>query len=253
MPVDSHPLSPAETPLATRNTRQRSTLGSESGPSRPVTSYFALKSQSDERAAASESPDLITPNATVKPTPRRPRFNPFGSSFRAPAGSPERQNITEPLTPRISMTNGRNASSSMHTRTPGMTPRAQSPVLKSQALSEPAAAVALSTRWHNISDEEMDNVVTNINHALPNPESHQQIYRSTLRLLSSQLDNIDSLQAQLELARKNDAIRKRKIASMMELLPPSEVATLRTVMSILSQENFEEEPIEGPQPVFISC
>lgn len=252
MPVDSHPLSPADTPLTTRNARHRATLGSESQPARPVTSYFALKSQYDERTAASISPGDITPNATVKPNPRRPRFNPFGSSFKAPSSSPERRNITEPVPPRMSMTNGREASNSYpeaRSKTPGMTPRAQSPVTTFQPLPEPAAAIALSTPWHGMTDDEMEDAITKINHTLPNPEPHQQIYRSTLRLVSSQLEHLDSLKAQLELNKKKEAIRKRKIASMMEILPPSEVATLRTVMNILSQEEFEEETIEGPQLV----
>jgi hypothetical protein len=122
------------------------------------------------------------------------------------------------------------------------------PVL-SNVLPEVAAAIALSTQWHNITDKEMESTVSKINEALPAPESHQQIYRSTLRLLSSQLEGLDALQAQLELNRRNEAIRRRKIASMMEILPPSEVATLRTVLDILSQEKFEESPVAGPQLV----
>jgi hypothetical protein len=260
MPIDSHPLSPAEAPLTSRNARQRAPRGSETEPMRPVTNYFELKSQSDERAAAymsSETGDAITPNATVKPSQPRPRLSPFGSSFRAPSKSPERRSITEPVAPRLS-TNGREDLTSLsaarkpHIKSPGMTPRALSPALKPplpNVLPEPAVAVALSTQWHTLTDKEMDSAITKLNEALPAPESHQQIYRSTLRLLSSQLENLDSLQVQAELNRKNEAIRRRKIASMMEILPPSEAATLRTVLDLLSQENFEESPVAGPQLV----
>ncbi|KIM26319.1 hypothetical protein M408DRAFT_16983 [Serendipita vermifera MAFF 305830] len=226
-----------------RMQQPRSTLGSEVGPSRPVTSYFALKSQSDERAAASLSPDTISPNATVKPNVQRLRVNPFGSTLKASGPSPESRNVTEPVAPRQVTTNGRATSNTYSTpriKTPGMTPRAQSPVSRSQALPESAATVALSTQWHNITDEEMENTITTINQVMPDPESHQQTYRSTLRLLSSQLEN---------LCKKNEAIRRRKVASMMEIIPPSEIATLRAVMDILSQDNFEEELIEGPQLV----
>jgi len=261
MPVDSHPLSTPEAPSTSRNGRQRTLRSPEAEPSRPATTYFTLKSQSDERAAAYLSSDTggaITPNATVKPNPRRPPVNPFGSSFRATSKSPERRSIAEP-TARISVANGRDdripyaTASPPHKKTPGVTPRAQSPALKVKhpsILPEPAAALAMSTKWHNLTDMEMDNIITQISEAMPTPESHQHIYRSTLRLLSGQLESLDSSKAQLELQKTNDAIRKRKIASMMEVLPPSEVTTLRTVLSILSQEHFDESPVAGPQLVW---
>lgn len=256
MPVDSHPLSPEEITPMPRNVRQRTSRAVDPGTSRPVTSYFTLKSQSDERAAASIlnwNPNNSAPNVenvTVKPSTRRPPSNPF---LVLPSGSSSPEQVNGGYASKIAMAanvNGKELTNGEVT-SPAMTPRAQTLVLSTEeaGITDDISSKISTTKWHAMNDDAMDEKIVQLAQRSQGAESSRQAYRSVLRILSSQLDALKATHTTCEKERANEQLKRRKVASLMRTLPPESVATVRAVLEILVETDVKETPVEGPQLV----
>lgn len=257
MPVDSHPLSPDEITSTSRNPRQRAHRNTESDLPRPVTSYFTLKTQSDERAAASainwnaHDARLNPTDATVKPPTQRHPSNPFNSSFSISSAPPEQINGYSVKPSIVSDNSSKMEPKNPEISSPGLTPRAQFLALTADA-NETSLTKIATTRWHVMTDDAMDANIGQISESLQASDAQQQGYRAALRILSSQLDALRAEHASCERERNGEKIKRRKIAELMKTSDPKSVPTLRKVLDILSEDTLKESPLEGPQLVCFS-
>ncbi|KAG8810714.1 hypothetical protein FRC17_002817 [Serendipita sp. 399] len=261
MPVDSHPLSPDELVTTNRNARQRPPRGADSETTRPITSYFTLKTQSDERAASSlhhataSEADVSSSNATVKPIPRRSKTNLFPSlSTNSETSKATQSNglSHRPVNSTPSAVIERSSyfkETGSGNKTPGMTPRARPVALTSESISpsEEVSSLVLSTKWHVISEDEMYTTMVQLTKVAGVTQSPEYTYGVALRLLSRERDRLSKAQHEYERHKQIEAEKKRQIESLIKTASPSETPILQSVLDILSKEDATWAPKDAPQ------
>lgn len=260
-PVHSHPLSPEEHTPA-RNARGRP-LTLEAERPRPVTSYFALKQAADERAQGSELPVASTSSsasplvkdASPRPPPTRVIQVSKGASpspARRPAPSPSHRRASTSSVART------NASTSKppplpqfvavlqpQISTPPETPRSH-PALRiseneSAFLRQDAAAQVLDTRWHAITDEDIQSTISDIS-IIGSPSEHpKHPYHSALRVLSEALASLRKEQAEWEQGRRTRTARRRQAHDLLAGMSEVEAAAVRKILSVLDGEDSTED------------
>lgn len=246
MPLDSHPLSAEEVVSASRKLRSRPPKPNDDDPPRPVTSYFTLKSQSDERAASSlhqvTASDTSDMNATVKPPLRRPKSNPFGPTFATGPISPvpsdesvhRRTSSAHPFA-STSRHSSYQVDHNRHLSTPGITPRAQPIPLVSESsfLSDEAASLILSTMWHEITEDEVFSTMARLTKVAGAAHPPEHIYGAALRLLSAKLHD-----------KPKDAVAKNSVEGALQITGASSPTVDETRQS---QKQTALKTIDGPQ------
>lgn len=195
-PVASHPLSPEEATQPGRNSRGRSQREQDANRPRPVTSYFTLKSQSDERAALGTAEHIkATPSTSTTPTvtPIKSR-KPSVARHSSVSIVPIRLNgNAEETTTRVTSTNFKHIPiltlGEDKNSTPRITPANGLPQIN--YLSEETTSIVLGVKWHDATDEEITNYIAEVSRLESFPESSNQAHYSILRTLSKQLEGLN--------------------------------------------------------------
>jgi hypothetical protein len=216
----SHPLS--IDPPATR----RRTLGAAH--EQPATSYFTLKHASDERAGRH------TPAALVVPTPPERDVHPEQGGY---------QDITPQTAVPLEAGNS--------------TPIPRTPILSLVDNDDSATHLVLSTRWHTLSDQEIQASIANVSSVQSPSEESKHPYHETIRILSAACERLVKQATALERARKSiqrqEARRKRAAEQAVKELKPGQRDTGR----LLLQAIYGLEPAEtlhGPsRSPHVSC
>lgn len=203
VPITDHPLSPDGPPQTTRNARRKGSVAVDAS-SQPlrVTSYFALKMQSEERAASSQSNSVEASPARRKPLNGGVSRMPIANLFNTPTSNDNEGLIS--TSPSPSATSRSEASGSRVRHRPsfslaippshleGVTPvqiatpprtalpdfptpvagpsRSQAPTLTTSPKDDARLAVIpplvqsqiISTRWHTLSDDELQSTIVGL-------------------------------------------------------------------------------------------
>ncbi|PVF99710.1 hypothetical protein CPB86DRAFT_702657 [Serendipita vermifera] len=256
MPLESHPLSPGDSSSASKGTRHRYGRNTESEGSRPVTSYFDLKSQSDEREAQSlvtnhkvnTEDGMKEGDATVKPPSRRTQSIAITGTLKPLDGAASQ--LARPPQALRGIQRQSFFLGPQSQTTPGATPRAKHSGLPSESdgvLSDNSATLVFSTSWHSITDNEILEKLSKMEGATPGPQHQHSACLSTIRLLSRQLSLVNEAQKKSEKTIQDQSRRYRKVANLMETSSQTEVAVIRKILDILSKDDVEELPVRGPQ------
>ncbi|KAG8825586.1 hypothetical protein FRC18_010247 [Serendipita sp. 400] len=264
MPVDSHPLSPDDLVAPTRNARQRPPKAADSETPRPITSYFTLKTQSDERAASSlhhataSEADVGLSNATVKPVPKRSKTNPFSSISMTSDRSNQVSNALSDVpshrpansTSKVVVERASQLRDSVPSSgTPVMTPRARPKALALESISpsEEVSKLVLSTKWHLITEDEIYTTMAQLTKVAGVTQSPEHTYGVALQLLSKERDQLTKVQQEYERHKHIEAEKKKQIQNLIKTASSSETTALQAVMDILSKEDATWTPKDAPQ------
>ena len=262
-PAMSHPLSPDEPSTSPKNSRARTSLHANA-PSRPVTSYFTLKMQSEERANQFAFPPSAHPetatgsqnagfnsaadsDSTVKPIATRiihVNKSTIQSSTRAsiPSIFKPRNSNTASQPPSTTHT-GRVSTkpSSPEAVTPPDTPRVL-PTRPTITVQEPhylrmdATQRVLETKWHTITDDEIQTTISDIS-VLGSPSEHpQHPYHATLRVLSDALEEAKHFRATWEKEQRRQAEKRKMVNEGMQEMSEVEIAAVKRTLQILYED-----------------
>jgi hypothetical protein len=258
MPLESHPLSAGDSSSASRGTRHRYGRNAESESSRPLTSYFDLKSQSDEREAQSLAinnkvnirEEVTEGDATVKPPARRSHSNTVTGLVKPPDGTASQQ--ARPSLALKGIQRQSFYSGPQSQTTPGATPRAKHSGLPSESdgvLSDTSATLVLSTNWHSITDNDILGKLAKMEGSTSGPQHQHSACLSTIRLLSRQLSLVNEAHKKSEQTIQDQSRRYRKVANMMETSSQTDIVVIRKILDILTKDDVDELPVRGPQLV----
>ncbi|KAG8927397.1 hypothetical protein FRC02_008235 [Tulasnella sp. 418] len=245
--VSSHPLSPQEvTPTTTRIARRRGSVVGGRSPaneSRPVTSYFTLKHQSDERAAAvannadtsfgdagmkASLPTAIDASATI-----RNRSESVSSTI-----SRHRNSMSMTIPPsHIAATMGFTPPIAVPPRTAHHAITSFFPSNHNLAKDVPKdiASRIISTKWHTIGKEQefqstIDDLPSSSSEVFSNP------YQRAMAVLSSALEDLNIKHAELERRR---AVQREQAASKIRgILPGGRQDLVKKILDVV----FSDEP-----------
>jgi hypothetical protein len=273
----SHPLSADEPTNASKNSRARTTSQSNNDLSRPVTSYFTLKMQSDERANQFASPPSVPetttrspksvakpaedPDMTVKPIAARiihvnrsvvqsPARASIPSVFKPRSGIPATQPLRVGLVPTKSSTS--------ETESPPDTPRVQptKPTITVQDcryLRTDATQRVLETKWHTITDDEIQAIISDIS-VLGSPSEHpQHPYHAALRVLSDTLEEATRFRFAWEKEQRRQADKRKKVNEEMKSMSKVEISAVQRTLQILYEDQDIINASEGVDDSIVVC
>ena len=228
-PVHSHPLSPQEA-TSSRNTRVRliSTRDAEAAKPRPTTSYFALKSHSEELNPSTQPSE--------PPHSRRVTANWDGSvrgyGTRQENGIPKSSNASRPL-PVFTLGPSQ--------PTPPRTPPEVSGV------DQDAVAQVLTTKWHLCSDEEIEAAVAQISSSGSSADPPPHPYHAIVRVLSSALVHAAKARSELEAEKRSLEAGLRlaedKVAVLFRTMDATQAGTARDTIDTLKPDEYLQ--VEG--------
>jgi hypothetical protein len=241
--------------------------------SRPVTSYFTLKMQSEERAnqfafppsAHAEtttgslkamSDSAADSDLTIKPIATRiihVNKSAIQSSTRASIPSVFKpRNIVTATQPPSTTRNGRvpTKPSTPEAVTPPDTPRVQ-PTRPTITVQEPrylrvdATQRVLETKWHIIADDDIQTTISDIS-VLGSPSEHpQNPYHAALRVLSDALGEAKHFRAAWEKEQRRQAEKRKKVREEMQDMSEVEVAAVKRTLKILYEDQDNTDASEG--------
>ncbi|KAF9007375.1 rab-GTPase-TBC domain-containing protein [Cyathus striatus] len=253
-PVHSHPLSPQDAPSSRRRNRG-STSGSTSD-TKPVSNYFTLKAKLEQDNAESNwdgsvrgyggkerrrsmdgksaagsvtgagtgrgSPNPLTVLWDRPPPSRTPLFVGSPQSYQGYQGYLD--------VPRPS---GRTSPGFVRTNE-----------FDPDEIGPGTTGMILATKWHEYSDEALQSAIANVS----KPESPSQAgnhpYHTTIRVLSSALENLTRVRRELEESRmlllEREASRRARAEELLKELPSSEVDTARRVIQSIFTDDDED-------------
>lgn len=111
-------------------------------------------------------------------------------------------------------------------------------------LSPAHTAQVLGTKWHEYSDEDIDSTISRIGASTSTPDSPNNSYHSTLRVLSSAVYRLSKARAELEESRRllleKEAARRARGEQLMKELQSSEQDVARRVLQSLFPDDDEE-------------
>ena len=279
-PGMSHPLSPDEPTNAPRNSRARTSVHHKD-PSRPITSYFTLKMQSEERANQFALPPSVhpettigqlklvsnpaaDPDSTVKPIATRiihvnksavqsPTRASIPSVFKPRNGTPATQ---PPSTTRIGRVPTNPSTSEADT--PPDTPRVQ-PTRPTITVQEPrclrmdATQRVLETKWHTITDDGIQATISDIS-VIGSPSEHpQHPYHAALRVLSGALEEAKHFRAAWEKEQRRQAEKRRKVKEEIQNMSEAEIAAVQRTLQILNEDQDNINASEGIDDNIVVC
>lgn len=246
----SHPLSPELDPGLIRRGRGRQSSSSlENG--RPSTNYFTLKAQA-ELGNSKTLPDVWTP---IRIRER--------SKGEAPdkwrRGSQER--VESPERPVTRATHGLD-----HTSRPRATvgsPRSQRNISElpphtldwtdpSMENGQFGPNQVLSTKWHELTDEQIQDTISRINEPKSYSEVSSQPYHSAIRLLSAALENTcrerDELEETHASLEESIEISQSRALQVLDKLPSAEREAGRRIFDIFTTKH---RPAVTKRPSFM--
>ena len=276
----SHPLCPEEPTNTSKNSRARTSL-QNNDLSRPVTSYFTLKMQSEERAnqfafppsAHPEAPtgslrsvssSATDPDSTVKPIATRiihvnkiavqsPARASIPSVFRPRNGIPAAQ----PL-PTIRTGRAPAEPSTSESVTPPDTPRVQ-PTRPTITVQEPrylrkdATQRVLETKWHTITDDDIQATISDIS-VIGSPSEHpQHPYHAVLRVLSGALEEAKHFRAAWEKEQRRQAEKRKRVNEEMQDMSEMEIAAAKRTLEVLYEDQDNNNASDGIDDSIVVC
>ena len=276
----SHPLSPDEPTNASRNSRARTSLQSNDL-SRPVTSYFTLKMQSEERASQFTFPPSSHPDTAA------------GSSKPAPDPAADPDRTVKPIATRIIHVNKSVAQSSARASIPSVfkprngIPTTQPPSMicvrpvptkpsTSEAVSPPdtprvqptrptitvhelrylrldATQRVLETKWHTIADDDIQATISDIS-VLGSPSEHpQHPYHAALRVLSDALAEAKHFRATWENEQRRQAEKRKRVEKETQNMSEVELAAVQRILQILYEDQDNINAPGGVDDSIVVC
>ncbi|CAE6429807.1 unnamed protein product [Rhizoctonia solani] len=126
------------------------------------------------------------------------------------------------------------------------TPVPRTPILNLiDSDEDPTSNMVLSTRWHTLSDQEIQNSIANLSSVQSPSEESKHPYHETIRILSAACERLVKQAAALERARKSlqqqEARRKRAAERAVKELKPGQ----RDTGQLLLQAIYGLEPTEA--------
>jgi hypothetical protein len=235
MPVRSHPLSNDATP--TRGRRTRANHDPESV--RPSSNYFTLKAQLDHENEFNSG--TSTRDGSVRGKSGQSLAADKASSQMSASSSslavmwdrPDRQSpvfIVGPPTEHMSRSPRPNYSESVFDQD-----------------GEELSPQILGTKWHEYSDEAIQTAISNISVSESPSNASSNPYHTALRVLSSALQNLSKVRAELEESRRllleKQSTRRAGAEKLVANWQPTEQDIARRVI----QSIFAEEDVVEPE------
>ncbi|KAG9124962.1 hypothetical protein FRC07_009554 [Ceratobasidium sp. 392] len=188
----SHPLSAEPTTTRRRNPPAPS--------SRPTSNYFSLKDESDARARHIPATLFVAPPADL------------GVRVEQEPGQNETPSTAHP------------------TNIGAVTPMPRTPIFSvTDGDEDPASQMVLSTRWHTLSDEDIQANVASLSSIQSPSDESTHPYHDTIRILSAACERLVRQASALERARKTlqqqEARRKRAAERAVKDLKPGQRET----------------------------
>src|SRR5258706_11146996 len=279
-PAMSHPLSPDEPSTSPKNSRVRTSLQTNDT-SRPVTSYFTLKMQSEERANQFAFPPSAHPETTTGPLNAGSNSAVTSDSTIKPIATriihvnksaiqpPTRASIPSVFKPRHSVTVTQPPSTTRIGRVPtkpstpeAVTPPDTPPVLPTRptiTVQEPhylrmdATQRVLETKWHTITDDDIQTTISDIS-VLGSPSEHpQNPYHAALRVLSGALEEAKHFRAAWENEQRRQAEKREKVKEGMQEMSEVEIAAVKRTLQIFYEDQDNINTSDGIDDSTVVC
>jgi hypothetical protein len=142
--------------------------------------------------------------------------------------------------------------------TPPDTPRVQPTrptitVQETHYLRVDAAQKVLETKWHTITDDDIQATISDIS-VLGSPSEHpQHPYHAALRVLSDALEEARHFQAAWEREQRRQAEKQEKAKGEMQNMSEVEIAAVKRTMQILYEDQDNVNASEGIDDSTIVC
>jgi hypothetical protein len=270
--IDHHPLSPSETPSKARGGRRPNTSDADLTATRPLTSYFTLKHQSEERAAelagnsahsyshstfrpgngGTRIPDIMAsaPSLAHRRKVSVSRFDPDQTIKRAPSSLIAPPNMKGS---RLSWGSNATSTSRRSTSPPHLIAPSLHPVAATadytRFMSSEAAERVLMRPWHTSTDDEIQEAIANAAESSKPDTASRNPYHSPLRVLSEALENLNRRCIELDSVRKRlkdrEIERRQKADELLGELTASDQEVARRILKVV----FDEDA-DGDEPEF---
>lgn len=241
-PVDSHPLSPEQTPPRSRRTRD----------SRPATAtstnYFTLKAQLEQDQPSSSKRDgsaraLEKRRAVDIPSPGT------GAGL-ASLTATQWDTLTVTRAPPLFVV----GSPHDHDRVyPHVVVTAD---VEGGETESALSNQVLATKWHTYSDEAIQATISKLSASDTPADGASHPYHTALRVLSSAVHNLSRVRLELEEARR--ALREKELARkaraqelLNELVPSEQDIAKRVIQSLFTDDDEDEHRVERKQSTIV--
>lgn len=249
--VDSHPLSPAETPSLGRTRRSRGANGTDT---RPTTNYFTLKAKLEQ-----DTPDAPSWDGSVRGYSKADKGKSvYGKSSQQDSSTSLTVMWDKPARVAPLFVVGSPQDSLLHP-----TPRKNPEFLITSEFdpSEFGPAVTgqvLVTKWHEYSDEAIQSTISSISVTDSPADISSHPYHTALRILSSALHNLSRVRIELEESRrllleKEIARRSRADELMKELQLSEQDVARRVIQSIFTDDDETHHQVHRKHSVMVRC
>ncbi|TDL25839.1 TBC-domain-containing protein [Rickenella mellea] len=239
MRVHSHPLSPEQTVISGRRSRAKLDVPE----TQSSTSYFTLKAQSEQHFDDPGGRE----SQTLKAGPSRGGGH---GDAGARHGRRPNQSLTSlwngnPKPPVFVISESEELDRKDHSlSSPLLEMLEEHPVKELAQFGPVTTSQVLSTKWHDMSDEQIQTEISRFSTAGSPSETPAHPYHSTLRVLSAALDRLSRARIDLEESRKRleEKERKRREKSQLLLreLQPSELDVARRMLDTLFADDSED-------------
>jgi len=142
--------------------------------------------------------------------------------------------------------------------TPPDTPRVQ-PTRPTITLQEPhylrvdATQRVLETKWHTITDDDIQTTISDIS-VLGSPSEHpQNPYHAALRVLSDALEEAKHFRAAWEKEQRKQAEKRKRVKEEMQGMSEVEIAAVKRTMQILFEDQDNIDASEGIDDSRLVC
>lgn len=209
------------------------------------------------------SSSTTDPDSTVKPIATRIiHVNKITAQPSARASIPSvfkpRNGIPAAQPPPIRTGHVPTKLSTCETVTPPDTPRVQ-PTRPTITVQEPhylrkdATQRVLETKWHTITDDDIQTTVSDIS-VIGSPSEHpQHPYHAVLRVLSDALEEAKHFRAAWEKEQRRQAAKRKKVKEEMKSMSEVEIAAVNQTLEILYEDQDNINASEGIDDSIVVC
>lgn len=209
------------------------------------------------------SSSTTDPDSTVKPIATRIiHVNKIAAQPSARASIPSvfkpRNGIPAAQPPPIRTGHVPTKLSTSETVTPPDTPRVQ-PTRPTITVQEPhylrkdATQRVLETKWHTITDDDIQTTVSDIS-VIGSPSEHpQHPYHAVLRVLSDALEEAKRFRAAWEKEQRRQAEKRKRVKEQMQRMSEVEVAAVNQTLEILYEDQDNINDSEGIDDSIVVC
>lgn len=111
----------------------------------------------------------------------------------------------------------------------------------------------LETKWHTITDDEIQTTISDIS-VLGSPSEHpQHPYHATLRVLSDALEEAKHCRAAWEKEQRRQAEKRKKINEEMQEMSELEIAAVKRTLQILYEDQDNSNASDGIDDSTVVC